>query len=74
MSDPVTLSAEAWAAIAVLAAPLFGALAANWSLKGAVQLLTAEMKEVKEAMSKIPNHEGRILRLETAQSRAQKKR
>lgn len=59
MADPITLSAEAWAAIASISLPLTAALASNLKLTHAVNALKAEM-------AKISTHEGRILKLERA--------
>lgn len=67
MSDPITLSAEAWAAIASISLPLTAALASNLKLTHAVNLLKAEM-------SKIVTHEGRLLKLEMASVRNSRQR
>lgn len=63
MSDPITLSAEAWAAISCIALPLTAALASNLKLTHAVNQLKAEM-------SKIATHEGRLLKLENFAARS----
>ena len=73
MLTTLTLSAEAWAAIGLIVTPLVAAFAANMNLSAAVKALTAEMKDVKEAMAKIPAHEGRLLSLENRLARQRKK-
>jgi hypothetical protein len=60
----IALSAEAWAALAVIVAPLVGAFAANIKLTFAVRDLTTQMTAVKAAVNNLPNLEARLMKLE----------
>lgn len=71
MSDPITLSAEAWAAISAISLPLTAALASNIRLSSRVKNLSEQIQELSNEMGKIITHEGRLLRLETHMVRAQ---
>ncbi len=72
--NPLTLSPEVWAAIAIVVTPIVAAFASNIKLSSAVKLLTVEMKEVKVAITSISTHENRLLRLENPGIRRQRAR
>lgn len=67
MSDPIHLSAEAWAAIALLGTPLIAAMAANIQLTSVVRNLTKEMHELKNTLHV------RLLRLELSTQKKTRK-
>lgn len=51
MSDPITLSAEAWAAIGAIATPLVASTVTNLALRFDVRRLSKELKALRESVT-----------------------